>query len=184
VPSDIALKGLAASTASELTLYDGAGIIVLGPAGWRCRTGVGEDGNTTFAIYPPTEHPTGFSVHPIPEAVMAYFASPGTGSVWQTACPYFPVPSSQLGVPCISAPPGQRVVVLSTLTVEFTAGPDSEVLFAGYPAPRTRYLTRGVVMYAPLKAPASANELTCAVGGNSRALCDAILRDFETRNVP
>jgi hypothetical protein len=39
-------------------------------------------------------------------------------------------------------------------------------------------------MYAPLRAPASANELTCAVGGNSWPLCDAILRAFETRNAP
>jgi hypothetical protein len=159
------------------------GRTVLGPAGWRCAELIAADGNTTLTVFPQGEQAPSFSVSPTPDSISAYFASTGTGSVYATVCPFFSQAIPFSPQRCLSTvPDGENLVALSSQVIEFSAGPGANVLFGGYPVPKTNDQTRGIVMYAPVKHYPETDELTCALPTSQATLCDAILNDFVTRN--
>lgn len=87
---------LSPNFAKQLRFYAG-GLTVLGPAGWKCTSGVGADGGSGITVYPPgdsQQNPSeGIEVNSVPAC---------QGCMADLACPFFANAEAQLGygTPC------------------------------------------------------------------------------------
>ncbi len=174
---------------------------VMGPSGWDCGVGVGADGSTVVAVFPPAEassFPAG-NLFPRPftgstdQAVVAYTPSACQDCVYGLVCPLIPTADAQLGYsqPCPTPPAAERITWLSG-SASIPVGPTSVdrisfedppgVVGDGNPSGGP-YPANGVINYR-YGPEGSAASLTCTLPTNEHQLCTEILNDFDQRNWP
>ena len=163
----------------QLAFYSNGWISLIAPRGWHCSGGVGRDGSLVLTVLPPhVSHVTTKAA-----AVTAFIASPGTGQVGYTACPFFPHATRPRAVPCPTIPRREHIHRLDARAVAFVDPP--HVKGTGYPSGGP-YPASGVVMFnAATKVRGhpkpTASWSTCTLPTTQRARCTATINDFLSR---
>jgi len=169
---------------------------VLAPRGWECRVGIGADGSTEVAVYPPgTAAPSQGVVTANAEAVLASSTSACQGCTYTAVCMFVPAAGQQLGfagtgIGCPTRPPGEQVDWIRGSPNDSGPIVDDEIGFldppglkgTGFPSGGNNP-ANGVVLYRFTSGTGGTSAIeTCTLPTSDHSLCTAVLNDFAGRS--
>jgi hypothetical protein len=164
-----ATLALTAKQAGSLVAWAGGGTpVVLAPRGYGCKALVGADGGVHVRLAPPGAAASG-------PAVDIEVEGSCVGCIAALACGLFPHASKDTGFACHTVHPKRERVARLLPDVRAFIDP-AGVKGSGDPSGGSLRAV-GAIVYVPNRSTFAAR-LTCALGGDDAATCQAILSDF------
>ncbi len=155
---------------------------LLAPRGWHCGVEVGEDGSSSFSLFP-GKHAPAQSRYSNAEEIVASSDGACQGCVADDVCPYFVNAQTQIGytgMSCNTTKPNNE-------QDDYVSGSNTsnhgQVDTYDPSTKQSKYATYGVLRYDDVPgAEAEDVRETCVLPKNESSWCKAIIKEFVTEN--